>query len=140
MIRNDFLLKLIEQFVQAIARMVKIDYEKETEKYLVVFNELLKSYFKLSDEFLDLLLEEDERRDAFLLDEKTKTGQLQLFTHAGLAYLKQNEIQRARQCLHIIRRIQSSNSSLFEFPNLEQMKLNQEIETLNNQLLHLKVD
>lgn len=130
MIRNDFILKLIEQFVQAIARMIKIDYEKETEKFLVVFNELLKSYFKISAEDLDELMEPDEYRDEILLDEKMKNAQLQLFTHAGLAYLIKSETGKAAQCLEIIERIQSSNTALFEFPNQEQQELNQKIEEL----------
>lgn len=130
MIRNDFILKLIEQFVQAIARMIKIDYEKETEKFLVVFNELLKSYFKISADDLDELMEPDEYRDEILLDEKMKNAQLQLFTHAGLAYLIQSETGKAAQCLEIIERIQSSNTALFEFPNQEQQELNQKIEEL----------
>lgn len=134
MIRQDFISKIIEQMVTSIARMLKLDYEKETRDYLNSFEELLKSYYKISSAQLEKLLEIDSERDAFLLDEKTKNLQLKLFLNAGLAFHLENEKQKARYCLKIIERIQEQNTRVFEFPSSENLQLNEEILQLKHLL------
>lgn len=134
MLRQDFILKIIEQLFKAIAKLLKIDVEKETEAYLVSFEELLKTYFKLSSERLNELLESQEERDAFLFDEKIRTTQLLIFGQAGLGFLKIGEFEKAENCLKIIERIRAQHSHLYEFPNPEQLKLEELISRLRNQL------
>lgn len=134
MLRQDFISKIIEQLFTAIAKLLNIDVEKETEMYLASFEELLKTYFKIHSESLSKLLEEDEERDAFLLDEKLRTTQLTMFCEAGLGYLKIGESEKAQNCLHIIERIQTQQPEIFEFPSSESAKLEAEIESLQTKL------
>lgn len=134
MLRQDFISKIIEQLFTAIAKLLNIDVEKETEMYLASFEELLKTYFKIHSESLAKLLEEDEERDAFLLDEKLRTTQLIMFCQAGLGYFKLNELEKAQICLNIIERIQTQQAKIFEFPSSESAKLEAEIESLQMKL------
>lgn len=134
MLRRDFISKIIEQMVNAVARLLKTDYEKETEKFLDEFDTLLDTYYRLSDEELELLLEADEERDAMLLDEKLKNLQLQLFIQAGQAFLKKEERRKAENCLKIIERIQLKHSDVYEFPTPESLKTGDEIGKLKKSL------
>lgn len=134
MLRRDFISKIIEQMLNAIARLVKVDYEKETEKFLVDFQVLLKTYFKIEDKDLDILLEPNEERDEFLLSEKMKNSQLAMFVQAGLAYILKDEPQKAKHCLAVIERVQHQHSTIFEFPTPETHSLNDKIEELRKRL------
>ena len=113
---------------------MNIDVEKETEMYLASFEELLKTYFKIKSDSLSKLLEEDEERDAFLLDEKVRTTLLLVFAQAGIGFHKMNEMEKASNCLKIIQRIQQQHAQIFEFPNSESLKLQVEIEKLTSLL------
>lgn len=135
MLRRDFISKVIEQMVNAVARLLKIDYEKGTERFLDEFDSLLHSYFQISSDELDKLAESDEQRDALLLDEKMKNFQLRLFTHAGMVYALKLEREKAEKCLNIIKRIQMQHLDVFEFPSAESLKLEEEIEKLNSKLI-----
>ena len=132
MLRRDFISKIIEQMVNAVARLLKTDIENEQEKFLEDFNEFLRIYFQFPDENLAQLLEENEERDAFLLDEKLKNQLLHLFANAGLVYVNVNlnQIEKAKTSLKIIERIQNQHSDLFEFPSEESEKLKMKINQL----------
>lgn len=134
MLRKDFISKIIEQMLNAIARLMKIDNEKETEKFLGVFDEILKTYYDLHSDEMDNLLLPDEKRDAMLLDEKLKNFQLRMFVQAGFAYLKTDDLKQAKNCLSIIERIQHEHSDVFEFPTEEHKKLKEDIEKLREKL------
>ena len=138
MLRRDFISKIIEQMVNAVARLLKTDIEKEQEKFLEDFNEFLKIYFQFPDENLAQLLEENEERDALLLDEKLKTQLLHLFANAGLVYVNSIEFEKAKISLKIIERIQNQHSDLFEFPNEESEKLKMKIEKLTQHISTFK--
>lgn len=126
MLKRDFISKIIEQIVNAIARLLKVDHEKETEKFIIDFDELLQTYYHTSLENLELLTEAEDKRDSFLLDEKLKTTQLNLFARAGLAFLIQGNQSKAETCLKIIDRVKNQNSDLFEFPS-EEAEANQRL-------------
>ncbi len=136
MLRRDFISKIIEQMVNAIARLIKIDIEKDQEKFLENFDELLDTYYQISDNELEALLEKHDERDAMLLDEKLKNLQLRLFINAGRVFVQQNQIEKAKTCLKIIERIQTRHSDVFEFPSEESLKIGEEIEELNYFLNH----
>ena len=46
MLKQDFLSKIIEQIVESIARILKIDHEKETEKFLNQMDNFFKPIFR----------------------------------------------------------------------------------------------
>ncbi len=134
MLRRDFISKIIEQMVNAIARLLKIDFEKNTEKFLDEFDVLLDTYFQISDEELEKLWDENEERDALLLDEKLKNQMIHLFVNAGLAFQKTQQEEKAKKCLKIIERIQNQHSNLYEFPSAESLKVQEKIETLTKKI------
>lgn len=132
MLRRDFISKVIEQMLNVIARMLKLNVKEEPQKFLDDFEELLQTYFKLKKEELSLLLEDDKERDSLLLDEKLKNYQIKLFIQAGFAFMYINESGKAKFCVEIIRRIQHQHRHLFEFPSEENSKLNQDLVELKN--------
>lgn len=137
MLRRDFISKIIEEFVNAISRMLKLDYRKEKKKFLENFDESLHTYFKISSEDLDKLLEENEDRDVFLLDEKLRNQLLSLFIRAGLALLYSHEKSKAEKCLEIVKRIQKQHSTLYEFPSEESLRIEKEWNQLRNEIKQL---
>lgn len=134
MLRRDYMLKLIEQFAKMVAKLLDSDFENEPETFYSDFNSLLKDYFKIKPDELDLLLKEDPARDAMLLDEHSKNSQLLLFARSGFVFAEKGEIERARICMEIIERIKTHHSSLFEFPNSESIKIEEEIQRLKDSL------
>lgn len=137
MLRRDFISKIIEEFVNAISRMLKLDYRKENKKFLENFDESLHTYFKISSEDLDKLLEENEDRDVFMLDEKLRNQLLSLFIRAGLALLHSHEKSKAEKCLEIVKRIQKQHSTLYEFPSEESLRIEKEWNQLRNEIKQL---
>lgn len=134
MLKQDFLSKIIEQIVESIARILKMDHEKETEKFLNQMDGFLQTYFQVSSENLEVLIEANEKTDAFLTDEKLRNFNLSLFTKAGLAYFNQGKVIRANTCLQIIRKIQNHPSNVFEFPSNESRAIEFLIEELQQKL------
>ena len=98
------------------------------------FDESLHTYFKISSEDLDKLLEENEDRDVFLLDEKLRNQLLSLFIRAGLALLYSHEKSKAEKCLEIVKRIQKQHSTLYEFPSEESLRIEEEWNQLRDEI------
>lgn len=136
MLRRDFISKVIEQMVNAVARLLNIDTEKETEKFKEDFDEFLRTYFQILSDELEKLTEENEGRDAFLLDEKLKNQLVHLFVNAGFVFLKSNEMEKAKSCLKIIKRIQNQHSDIFEFPNEESLNVEKKLEEFESIVLN----
>lgn len=137
MLRRDYMLKLIEQFSKMVVQLLGLDFVEEPLVFGEDFNELLKAYFKIQPDKLDLLLIEHPERDALLLDEHSKNSQLSLFARAGLVFVQNNDLKKAEICLKIIERIKQRHIGLYEFPNVELQKIDNEINrlasVLNNQ-------
>lgn len=134
MLRRDFVSKIIEEFANAISRMLKLDYIEDKKKFLLNFEESLQTYFQIPSEELNLLLQDHEERDVFLLDEKLKNHLMSLFIRAGLAFINENELEKAKFCLKIIKRIQIQHSTMYEFPNEDTLKISVELAELKEKL------
>lgn len=120
--------------VEMIARMMKMDVEKDSEEFLVVFNELLKSFYQISDEELENLINENPEKDQLLFEENLRNSQLQLFLKAANAYFNSGDWGKVKICLKIIDRIQSQPTKLFEFSPNESLRMEDEIVSLKNKL------
>lgn len=127
MLRRDFISKIIEQMVNAVARLLELNAKEEPQKFLNQFDELMQTYFKLNAEKLNLLLENEEERDALLLDEKLKNYQIRMFINAGFAFVEMKDLSKAQICIQIIERIQQQHSNVFEFPTAESSKISQDL-------------
>jgi len=130
MLRRDFISKIIEQMVNAMARLLELNIEEEPQKFLRDFDELMKTYFNLNSEELNRLLEPDEERDALLLDEKLKNYQIRTFINAAFVFVETNQSEKAKICLEIIERIQQTHSNVFEFPTAESSKISVDLMNL----------
>lgn len=127
MLRRDFISKIIEQMVNAVARLLELNAKEEPQKFLIQLDELLQTYFNLNSNNLNLLLEKEDERDALLLDEKLKNYQIRMFINAGFAFIETKQSDKALVCIHIIERIQQQHSNVFEFPSAESSKITQDI-------------
>ncbi|SMC33028.1 hypothetical protein [Moheibacter sediminis] len=127
MLRRDFISKIIEQMVNAVARLLELNGKEEPQKFLNQFDELMNTYFKLNSDKLNLLLENEEERDALLLDEKLKNYQIRMFIDAGFAFIETEQSEKAKICVQIIERIQQQHSNVFEFPTIESSKITQDL-------------
>lgn len=132
MLRRDFISKIIEQMVNAVTRLLELNGKEEPQKFLNQFDELINTYFKLNPEELNLLLENEEERDALLLDEKLKNYQIRMFINAGFAFVETLDTAKTQLCLQIIERIQERHSHVFEFPSPESLKIEQELKKLKD--------
>lgn len=132
MLRRDFISKIIEQMVNAVARLLELNVKDEPQKFLIQFDELLQTYFSLNSNKLDELLDSNEERDALLLDEKLKNYQIRMFISAGFAFIETKQSDKAKVCIQIIERIQQQHSNVFEFPTAESSKINQDLIELKN--------
>lgn len=127
MLRRDFISKIIEQMVNAVARLLELNVKEEPQKFHIQFDELLQTYFSLNSNELNLLLEENEERDALLLDEKLKNYQIRMFINAGFAFIETQQSDKSKTCIQIIERIQQQHSHVFEFPTVESSKISQDL-------------
>ncbi len=130
MLRRDFISKIIEQMVNAVARLLELNIKEEPQKFLNQFDELINTYFQLNDKELSLLLENDEERDALLLDEKLKNYQIRMFINAGFVFIETKQLSKAEICIQIIERVQQQHSNVFEFPTAESSKINEDFKEL----------
>lgn len=134
MLRRDFISKIIDQMVNAIARLLKKEIKQEDFKKGL--EEFLSTYFQISSEELEKLTEENDERDAFLLDEKLKNQLIHLFVQAGFVFQKSNQRKKAKTCVKIIERIQNQHSDIYEFPSEESEKLGKRMEELKSIVLN----
>lgn len=132
MLRRDFVSKIIEQMVNAVARLLELNLNEEPQKFLDEFDELLQTYFNLNVENLPLLLEENEERDALLLDENLKNYQIRVLINAGLVFVQTHQISKAIICIQIIEKIQQKHAAVFEFPTAEISKISQDLMDLKS--------
>lgn len=116
--------------VNAVARLLELNIKEEPQKFLNQFDELINTYFQLNDKELSLLLENDEERDALLLDEKLKNYQIRMFINAGFVFIETKQLSKAEICIQIIERVQQQHSNVFEFPTAESSKINEDFKEL----------
>lgn len=134
MLKKDFISKIIEQIVDSIAKILKIDHEKQAEEFLLQMEIFLQTYFQISSENLNSLLESDDKNDAYLHNEQLNNFYLNLFAKAGLAYFHQGKKEQANICLQIISEIQKNQSNIFQFPSDQSIKIETLIKELQQNL------
>lgn len=126
MIRLDFLAKYIEELGKNLARLLAYEVNIEDENFLFHFNEMLRSYYRIDDEHLAELLQEDEERDRFLLAEDLKKKNIRTYLKAAKIYHSINQNDKALICFQIVERIQNIQSGIFQFPTEEDQLIAQE--------------
>ncbi len=119
MIKQDFISKYIQELAKTLAKIMALEIGNSDEGFLIIFNQMLQSYYKIDDNQMLTLLEEDQQRDQFLLaDELKKKNQL-TFMKAIKVYLSNGSVDKAKAAYQVLQRIESVNSGIFQFPTAE---------------------
>ena len=132
MIRLDFLAKYIEELGKNLARLLAYEVNIEDENFLLHFNEMLQSYYRINDEQLADLLIEDTERDRFLLAEDLKKKNIRTYLKAAKIYHSIDKKEKTLICFQIVKRIQSINSGIFQFPTEEDQFIAQDFKIVEN--------
>ena len=119
MIKQDFISKYIQELNKTLARIISLEIGNSDEGFLIMFNQMLQSYYKIDDNQLLVLLEENQERDQFLLaDELKKKNQL-TFMKAIRVYTSNQSIDKAKAAFEVLKRIEAFQSGIFQFPTEE---------------------
>ncbi|SFN47914.1 hypothetical protein SAMN05421738_11319 [Algoriella xinjiangensis] len=119
MIKQDFISKYIQELNKTLARIISLEVGNSDDGFLIIFNQMLQSYYKVDDNNLSILLEENEERDQFLLADELKKKNILTFMKAIRVYLNQGNHDKAKASYSVLKRIESINSGIFQFPTAE---------------------
>ena len=126
MIKQDFISKYIQELNKTLARIISLEVGNADEGFLIIFNQMLQSYYKIDDNNLSTLLEANEERDQFLLADELKKKNILTFMKAIRIYLNREDVAKAKASYDVLKRIESINSGIFQFPTEEDNLIAQE--------------
>ena len=126
MIKQDFISKYIQELNKTLARIISLEIGNADDGFLIIFNQMLQSYYKIDDNNLSTLLEANEERDQFLLADELKKKNILTFMKAIRIYLNREDIVKAKASYEVLKRIESINSGIFQFPTEEDNLIAQE--------------
>lgn len=137
MIKQDFISKYIQELNKTLARIISLEIGNADEGFLIIFNQMLQSYYKIDDNNLSTLLEENEERDQFLLADELKKKNILTFMKAIRIYLNREDIVKAKASYEVLKRIESINSGIFQFPTEEDNLIAQERKVVEEKMSNL---
>ncbi|MFV0158622.1 hypothetical protein OBK24_09185 [Empedobacter falsenii] len=126
MIKQDFISKYIQELNKTLARIISMEIGNSDDGFLIIFNQMLQSYYKIDDNNLSTLLEINEERDQFLLADELKKKNILAFMKAIRIYLNREDVTKAKASYEVLKRIESINSGIFQFPTEEDNLIAQE--------------
>lgn len=126
MIKQDFISKYIQELNKTLARIISMEIGNSDDGFLIIFNQMLQSYYKIDDNNLSTLLEINEERDQFLLADELKKKNILAFMKAIRVYINQNNSEKALAAYQVLKRIESTHSGIFQFPTEEDKLIAQE--------------
>ena len=137
MIKQDFISKYIQELNKTLARIISLEIGNADEGFLIIFNQMLQSYYKIDDNNLSTLLEENEERDQFLLADELKKKNILTFMKAIRIYLNREDVAKAKASYEVLKRIESINSGIFQFPTEEDNLIAQERKVVEEKMSNL---
>ncbi len=137
MIKQDFISKYIQELNKTLARIISLEIGNADEGFLIIFNQMLQSYYKIDDNNLSTLLEENEERDQFLLADELKKKNILTFMKAIRIYLNREDVAKAKASYEVLKRIESINSGIFQFPTEEDNLIAQERKVVEEKMTNL---
>ena len=137
MIKQDFISKYIQELNKTLARIISLEIGNADEGFLIIFNQMLQSYYKIDDNNLSTLLEENEERDQFLLADELKKKNILTFMKAIRIYLNREDVAKAKASYDVLKRIESINSGIFQFPTEEDNLIAQERKVVEEKMTNL---
>lgn len=130
MIKQDF----ISKYIQELAKILSLELGNADDGFLIIFNQMLQSYYKIDDNHLEVLLEEDQERDQFLLSDELKKKNLLTFMKAIRVYLNQGNKEKAKASYLVLKRIESINTGIFQFPTEEDALITNERKVIEEKM------
>ncbi len=137
MIKQDFISKYIQELNKTLARIISLEVGNADEGFLIIFNQMLQSYYKIDDNNLSTLLEANEERDQFLLADELKKKNILTFMKAIRIYLNREDVSKAKASYEVLKRIESINSGIFQFPTEEDNLIAQERKVVEEKMSNL---
>lgn len=137
MIKQDFISKYIQELNKTLARIISLEIGNADEGFLIIFNQMLQSYYKIDDNNLSTLLEENDERDQFLLADELKKKNILTFMKAIRIYLNREDVAKAKASYEVLKRIESINSGIFQFPTEEDNLIAQERKVVEEKMINL---
>ncbi|MDH2207255.1 hypothetical protein HXZ62_10790 [Empedobacter falsenii] len=137
MIKQDFISKYIQELNKTLARIISLEIGNADEGFLIIFNQMLQSYYKIDDNNLSTLLEANEERDQFLLADELKKKNILTFMKAIRIYLNREDVSKAKASYEVLKRIESINSGIFQFPTEEDNLIAQERKVVEEKMSNL---
>mgnify|MGYP003607060283 FL=1 len=137
MIKQDFISKYIQELNKTLARIISLEVGNADEGFLIIFNQMLQSYYKIDDNNLSTLLQANEERDQFLLADELKKKNILTFMKAIRIYLNREDVAKAKASYDVLKRIESINSGIFQFPTEEDNLIAQERKVVEEKMSNL---
>ncbi|HCC95480.1 MAG TPA: hypothetical protein DEQ26_14390 [Flavobacteriaceae bacterium] len=137
MIKQDFISKYIQELNKTLARIISLEVGNADEGFLIIFNQMLQSYYKIDDNNLSTLLEANGERDRFLLADELKKKNILTFMKAIRIYLNREDVSKAKASYEVLKRIESINSGIFQFPTEEDNLIAQERKVVEEKMSNL---
>ena len=137
MIKQDFISKYIQELNKTLARIISLEIGNADEGFLIIFNQMLQSYYKIDDNNLSTLLQANEERDQFLLADELKKKNILTFMKAIRIYLNREDVAKAKASYEVLKRIESINSGIFQFPTEEDNLIAQERKVVEEKMSNL---
>ena len=137
MIKQDFISKYIQELNKTLARIISLEIGNADEGFLIIFNQMLQSYYKIDDNNLSTLLQANEERDQFLLADELKKKNILTFMKAIRIYLNREDVEKAKASYEVLKRIESINSGIFQFPTEEDNLIAQERKVVEEKMTNL---
>lgn len=137
MIKQDFISKYIQELNKTLARIISLEIGNADEGFLIIFNQMLQSYYKIDDNNLSTLLQANEERDQFLLADELKKKNILTFMKAIRIYLNREDVAKAKASYEVLKRIESINSGIFQFPTEEDNLIAQERKVVEEKMTNL---
>ncbi|MGV0752983.1 hypothetical protein [Empedobacter brevis] len=134
MIKQDFISKYIQELNKTLARIISLEIGNSDDGFLIMFNQMLQSYYKIDDNNLSTLLEVNEERDQFLLSDELKKKNILTFMKAIRVYINQNNSEKALTSYEVLKRIERLNSGIFQFPTEEDNLIAQERKVIEEKI------
>ena len=137
MIKQDFISKYIQELNKTLARIISLEVGNSDDGFLIIFNQMLQSYYKIDDNNLSTLLQENEELDQFLLADELKKKNILTCRKAIRIYLNREDVAKAKASYDVLKRIESINSGIFQFPTEEDNLIAQERKVVEEKMTNL---
>ena len=137
MIKQDFISKYIQELNKTLARIISLEIGNSDEGFLIMFNQMLQSYYKIDDNQLDVLFEENETRDQFLLSDELKKKNQLAFMKAIRVYLSNQSVHKAKNAFEVLKRIENMQSGIFQFPTEEDFLITKERQLIEEKMKNI---